>query len=226
MLMLLALACTGGVLQTNQGDDYALAFDGKSCVEVPVSASDLPTDLTVEATIRGSVDFEPETPMPVLVWWEVFALTRTADGRFWWGPDSLEVGTGVYDTSEIMDGQEHHVAGTWTSDGTIKLYVDGTLIGFSSEEPSSVIGDWLQIGCWDAEDSGFEGTIDEVRLSSSIRYDGDFEPPTEPFSVDADTVALYHFDEGEGDVAHNDASTDLTGQVLDAEWVVATTADD
>jgi hypothetical protein len=219
MIMLLALGCTGGTIQTSEGDDFALAFDGNSCVEIPVSAGDLPTDLTIEATVRGSVDHEPETPMPVAVWWEVFALAETKDGRFLWGPDEGEAGTGVYDTSGIMDGQIHHVAGTWASDGKIELYVDGGKIGFSTEEPSSVIGDWLQLGCWDAEDAGFEGTIDEVRLSSVVRYTEPFEPPTQPYEVDGDTVGLWHFDEGEGDIAHNDASTNLTGSVLDAEWV-------
>ncbi len=67
MIMLLALGCTGGTIQTSEGDDFALAFDGNSCVEIPVSAGDLPTDLTIEATVRGSVDHEPETPMPVAV---------------------------------------------------------------------------------------------------------------------------------------------------------------
>ncbi len=227
MITLLALGCTGGTLQTSGGDDFALAFDGDSCVEIPVSASDLPAELTIEATVRGSVDHEPETHMPVAVWWEVFALAETRDGRFIWGPDELEAGTGVYDASGIMDGREHHVAGTWARDGKIELYVDGGKIGFSTEAPSAVIGDWLQLGCWDAEDAGFEGTIDEVRLSSVLRYLDTFEPATEPFTVDADTVGLWHFDEGEGDVAHNDASTDLTGQVLEAEWVKASAqADD
>ena len=41
------------------------------------------------------------------------------------------------------------------------------------------------------------GKLDEVRISSVARYDDDFEP-AERFEVDEHTVALWHFDEGEG----------------------------
>jgi hypothetical protein len=44
----------------------------------------------------------------------------------------------------------------------------------------------------------YRGWIDEVRLSSVIRYSTDFARPTMPFAPDADTAALYHFDEGTG----------------------------
>ena len=36
--------------------------------------------------------------------------------------------------------------------------------------------------------------IDELRISSSIRYKGNYGVPTQAFTVDADTIGLYHFD--------------------------------
>jgi hypothetical protein len=41
-----------------------------------------------------------------------------------------------------------------------------------------------------------------VRLSSVLRYptSGNFAPATQPFAPDANTVALYHFDEGQGNI--------------------------
>ncbi len=42
----------------------------------------------------------------------------------------------------------------------------------------------------------FIGLIDEVRISKVVRYTEDgFEVPKKAFVPDADTVALYHFDE-------------------------------
>ena len=36
--------------------------------------------------------------------------------------------------------------------------------------------------------------IDELRISSSIRYKGNYGVPTQAFTADADTIGLYHFD--------------------------------
>jgi len=63
------------------------------------------------------------------------------------------------------------------------------------------------------------GYLNEIRISSVVRYNADFTVPTEKFTPDADTVALYHFDEGSGAVAH-DASgngNDLT--MHNCDWV-------
>ena len=40
----------------------------------------------------------------------------------------------------------------------------------------------------------FKGRIDEVRISSTVRYTGDFQPPTKAFQPDPKTVALWHLD--------------------------------
>jgi hypothetical protein len=51
----------------------------------------------------------------------------------------------------------------------------------------------------------YNGFIDEVRLSTVLRYSTNFSRPTAPFQSDADTAALWHFDEGTGELA-NDAA--------------------
>jgi hypothetical protein len=51
----------------------------------------------------------------------------------------------------------------------------------------------------------FSGWIDEVRLSNSIRYTGDFVRPAQRFTADPNTVGLWHLDEGFGNVI-NDSS--------------------
>lgn len=51
-----------------------------------------------------------------------------------------------------------------------------------------------------AQYPSYSGFIDEVRLSGVLRYptSSGFAPPTQPFATDASTLALYHFDEGQG----------------------------
>jgi len=54
------------------------------------------------------------------------------------------------------------------------------------------------------------GALDEVRLSQGVRYRSAFTPPAAPFSVDGQTEALYHFDEGSGQ-----SLTDASGRGRD-----------
>jgi len=42
----------------------------------------------------------------------------------------------------------------------------------------------------------FRGWLDELRLSNSVRYVDPFTPVTTPFRAEANTVGLFHFDEG------------------------------
>ena len=64
----------------------------------------------------------------------------------------------------------------------------------------------------------FRGIIDEVRISKVARYTADFTPPTR-FEPDADTLALYHFDEGSGDVLKDSSGNNHHGKIVNAKWV-------
>lgn len=39
-----------------------------------------------------------------------------------------------------------------------------------------------------------EGTLDELRISDTVRYDGHFTPAQTPFASAEHTLALFHFD--------------------------------
>ena len=56
------------------------------------------------------------------------------------------------------------------------------------------------------------GLIDEVRISKVARYDKDFTP-AKRFEPDADTLALYHFDEGQGDVLKDSSGNGHHGKI-------------
>jgi glucose/arabinose dehydrogenase len=133
-------------------------------------------------------------------------------------------GTGdrtICGTSNVLDGQWHHVAvQRRRSDGWLWLYVDGNLEaqadgpdGDVSYPDNGVPGNFcggpcvndpfLVIGA-EKHDAGpaypsFKGHVDELRISTMLRYpSANFPRPVAPFVADSATAALYHFDEGRG----------------------------
>jgi len=61
------------------------------------------------------------------------------------------------------------------------------------------------------------GFIDELRVSRSVRYTTEFKPDRRMTS-DADTIALYHCDEGEGDVLIDASGHEHHGKLVGAQW--------
>ena len=141
----------------------------------------------------------------------------------WWlpGVDSLT----ICGATNVTDGTWHHVAvQRRRSDGWLWLYVDGQREaeadgpdGDVSYPDSSVPGNYCGEGgqepCTDSDPylvlaaekhdapppglyPSFSGWIDELRLSNSLRYLGNFTPRSRPFEPDGNSVALYHFDLG------------------------------
>ena len=129
----------------------------------------------------------------------------------------------------VDDGQWHHVAvQRRRADGRLWIFVDGRLDAEGAGPTGNVSYpdngrplDFCGGPCLDSDpflvigaekhDAGpefpsYSGWIDEVRLSSVLRYAGDFSRPTEPFKPDVDTAALWHFDEGEGTLVHDMAA--------------------
>ena len=114
---------------------------------------------------------------------------------------------------------------SYPDDGRPEPYCDGPCV---RSDPYLVIGA-------EKHDAGpefpsFKGWIDELRLSTTVRYRERFAVPTEPFSPDATTAALYHFDEGAGDLIHDSSKAPggpstgyrrVGGSPPGPEWVVS-----
>jgi hypothetical protein len=149
-------------------------------------------------------------------------------------------GTGdltICGTTNVLDGQWHHVAVTRVrSNGALALFVDGAREAFADTGPGGDVSypddgipgnqcggpctrsdPYIVIGAEKHDVGpgypGFNGDVDELRLSNSVRYAATFTPPSRRFSPDAATAALYHFDEGAGS-ALVDALGTSSGQVL------------
>ncbi len=125
--------------------------------------------------------------------------------------------------SDVLDEHWHHVAvERRRADGWMWLYVDGTLEaeadgpdGDISYPDDGVPADACGAPCVESDPflvlgaakhgaagqfRSYSGWLDEIRLSRTLRYTSQFTRPTAPFVPDADTAALYHLDEGIGDV--------------------------
>lgn len=139
-------------------------------------------------------------------------------------------GTGeqtICGTTMVLDGEWHHVAiQRDRMNGFMQLFVDGNLDvesdgpnGDISYPDDGVPGNFCTGRCVDSDpylvigaekhDAGaqflsYSGWFDEMRVSNVLRYSGPFVRPSAPFVRDADTVVLYHFDEGAGEVVRDD----------------------
>ncbi len=108
-----------------------------------------------------------------------------------------------------------HVAGTWEdAENIVQVYLNGQPgDALSNNDEAHLVSAPVRIG-HDPSGCNLSGKVDEVRLSSTLRYDGPFTP-ADYFRLDEDTVALYRFSEGTGttaaDSAPNQHDLNLTG---------------
>jgi hypothetical protein len=148
------------------------------------------------------------------------------DGRVAFGATRDSSGATICGSRNVLDGTWHHVAVTrQASNGRLQLYVDGQLdaeaastgatgdisyrVGRGTQYPDS---DPFLVLAAEKHDAGsgfpsFNGSLDELRLSTTIRYNGNFTRPAGPFTPDANTAALYHFNEGTGTTLGDEIGT-------------------
>ncbi len=167
-----------------------------------------------------------------------------AGGQLAFGVNNGLEGAGICSVSTVADGAWHHIAVIRRqSDGLMGIFVDGRLevqangpggdVSYREGRPTEFANDpFLVIGA-EKHDAGseypsFSGWVDEVRLSTVLRYTADFPRPAAPFESDPDTAALWHFDEGSGDVVNDSASGGQTvgsikvgGPNQGPHWVVS-----
>jgi hypothetical protein len=114
-----------------------------------------------------------------------------------------------------------HIAGVF--DGQkLSLYVDGKLQGTDEIARHKVSKQPFMVGA-DPDSRGspqqfLNGIIDEVHISRIARYQKNFTPPGQ-HKPDKQTLVLYRFNEGEGDVAHDASDNALHGKIHWAKWV-------
>ncbi len=113
----------------------------------------------------------------------------------------------------------HHFAGTWDpAAGVAEGFIDGASYGTTiSWGVPTANTDALRIGIdWDFG-CEMNGVIDEVRISDTLRYAGPFVPDV-VHALDANTVALWHFDEFVGPTAHDASVGGHHAAIMGATW--------
>ncbi len=137
-------------------------------------------------------------------------------GQIAFGVNNGSSGSTLCGATNVANNQWRHIAVVRVRDtGLMQIYVDGALDGsvtgptgdvsYRNGRPTNRPNDpYIVIGAekhdYGAAYPSFRGWVDELRLSTVRRYNGSFTRPTGPFTPDANTAALYHFDEGSGDV--------------------------
>lgn len=197
---------------------------GRITASAPVNVSG---DFTIEFWMKASAADNPAPACPNGWYYGHIIIDRDVDGAGDYGDygialcdGRLAAGVSVGEDDRqlvssvvVTDGQWRHIALTRSDGGRIALFVDGAPAG-STEGPGGRVDyrvdratgqpdsdPYLVLG---AEKHGYPGSyhysglLDDLRISNVARYSGPFSTPVGPHPLDAQTVALYRFDEGSG----------------------------
>ena len=205
----------------------SLRFNGiNNYVDIPTLRYDAGHPITIEASVRR----EP----PYHEYAELITNGMTVEGPpaavLNWNRESGWMFTLLTDQPRSASRPEPNpaplrIAGVWDGE-RLSVYFDGKLV--SDNECKTIPNDDRESGFFviGAEQNlngidryfHFLGVIDEVRISNIARYVDDYTP-VERFEPDEYTMALYHFDEGEGDVLIDSSGKSHDGQIIGATWI-------
>ncbi len=189
---------------------FSLKFAPNDYVEMPPQPNPSSTECTCElwCTTNGS----PHGGAACFLWKSSHGgLAITMDDTFnFYTFHSQAISPPLY-----KQNQRIHLAGVNDTKRRL-LYLNGKLIATSPDAGIPAPGTDLQptfIG-----KGHFDGWMDAVHISRVARYSAEFTPPT-TFTPDKDTVALYRFDEGQGDVLKDSSGNNHHGKIIGAKWV-------
>ncbi|MCX7422871.1 MAG: SUMF1/EgtB/PvdO family nonheme iron enzyme [Planctomycetia bacterium] len=196
---------------------FALEFDGvSSYVAIPKLINDEPGPVTLEAWVETN-ERPIKSRMIVNFAGKRFSALSVSDLN-WFANDQTLQGfpetpwaPGLVHLASVIDDREG------------RLYIDGKLVSRRPRTNERTAGEdkhaWLGTALFNGGlNYFFRGRLGEVRVSQVARYDQEFTP-AKRFDTDQDTLALYHFDEGSGDVLKDSSGHGHHGQIVGAKWV-------
>jgi hypothetical protein len=97
-------------------------------------------------------------------------------------------------------------------DGFVRVYVDGAVVGQRTQNITWGGTTNLYLGNWPEGGRRFEGQVDEVLVTRNILYGAQFIPRerVDDNDIPSNSLGLWHFDEGSGDVTENEVSGTTT----------------
>lgn len=215
----------------------ALRFSRASAhVTVPPLGSALQAPFTIEAWVEPDLDYVPDDWKRVAAQIGPFSMTVQNDHdaiafQAWFGNRrGVDVSSHWPDTAQY--GRRTHIAVQCTGD-ELQLFVNGqrapaipTLRNLYQDdarrlihEATATIGEEiLTLGRRGNGKSSWGGLIDRFRISSGLRYGSSFEPAD--FETDSETILLFDFHEGSGNILHDVSGNGHHGAIVDAEWIL------
>ena len=199
----------------DDGPNYALRFDGTGHVKVPGGLGRAKTtSATIEAVVLPALKSKNNPILNV-----GNKHLKTQGGQY--QAHQHSGGTQANASSKVSPTKQGvHLAGVF--DGvSVTLFVDGRMADTQTvTEQYRLTFMEVEIGANLSQSHFFDGVIDEVRISSTARYTEDFTPPTR-HEPDEHTLALYHFDEGQGSTLTDHSGNGHHGKIHNATWVHA-----
>ncbi len=133
----------------------------------------------------------------------------------------------VISSSDITysTNQWQHIAMVYdnaSNSNQLRLYVNGVLKGNASGQLTSLGSPTRDIvinrqhwfsGSPPLYSSRITAKIEELRISNTARYSSSFTPPTSNFITDANTLVLYHFNEGNGSSIIDASGNGINGTI-------------
>jgi hypothetical protein len=204
----------------NVSNNYSLSFDGvDDYIEVPDIGSLNAFTFEMWVRIDGNIGqyrglFGTQDWGIGRVHWEIIEDNTWECGI----DDGSTYGVhGTYLFNENILGQWLHLAASYQSGGTVKLFVNGVLDAEVAVTQTVNLTD-LRIGDVFTQPRFFNGIIDEVRISNIDRYTENFTTPDDELIPDNNTIALWHFNEGSGNIVYDASGNGNDGTIHGATW--------
>jgi len=197
-----AVTAYGNTTQTSfsphRHGGYSTYFDGTTGTKLTTSSSfDFSGAYTVEYWVNTTDGMSVNTinnTFGDMLYLQVYVNTSTGTANHR-SRTSNSVYNTVTGTTDLRDGQWHHIAAVRNSSGIMTLYVDGVSEGTSVTDSTNLgTNQQITLGAFDYENTAFDGWrtgyVRDFRVSSNARYSSNFTAPTEPLTADSNTTLL------------------------------------
>ena len=197
--------------------NYALQFKGNGYAKHP-NFFPLNGPLTVEAWVKFHDRSPNSVPIAHTGRGSPLMFAAKWNGNLWaFEVRQKKIGRSASQLdNRYQIGDFMHVACTWNGK-EVALFVNGIRQRTANRKPKGQghgPGGGLRIGTW------VKGVIDDVRVSRGVRYTDYQFTPAPRLETDDDTIALYHFDEGKGNIAKDCSGNNRHLSITNGQWVL------
>lgn len=205
----LSVALLLAATASGQGTNHSLRFDGSTGYGSAPGVGGLVSNSTWEAWVRVSPNSTRAQGTVVQRWgmWSHALGVNIAEGRTGVSMYSCHHSCPNAETpaNTILPGTWYHIALVYGPEAgpSCVCYVNGQPLAQCGPLSCSPYAGWETVLAADGYigyQNFFDGDIDEVRISNVQRYTAAFTPALR-HTPDANTVGLWHFDEGAGNTA-------------------------